>query len=102
MVAATGGVAASVGVLSPILTYWISTRARAQGWELGRQAAAGSLGIAVGTAAGGLLFDVSRAPGLWFVLTAGLVTVGVFLSLSLPRTLRRAVLGHQGHADGAP
>lgn len=32
------------GVLSPLLTYWISARAgNAQGWELGKQTAAAAL-----------------------------------------------------------
>ena len=36
-----GAVAASAGILSPILTYWISAKAgSAQGWELGEQTAA--------------------------------------------------------------
>ena len=88
MLAVIGGVAASAGIASPILTYWISAKAgRAQGWELGRQTAASSLGITVGSAAGGLLFNVGGLPGASFVLTAGLVAVGFLLSLGLPRIL---------------
>ena len=46
MLVVIGAVAASAGILSPILTYWISARAgSAQGWELGKQTAAASLGV---------------------------------------------------------
>ncbi len=56
MLAVIGTVAASAGILAPILTYWISSKAgRAQGAELGKQTAAASLGAAVGSAAGGAL-----------------------------------------------
>ena len=38
MLVVIGAVAASAGILSPILTYWISAKAgSAQGWELGKQ-----------------------------------------------------------------
>jgi MFS family permease len=54
--AVIGVVAASAGIRSPILTYWISIKAgKAQGAELGLQTAAASLGAAVGSAAGGPL-----------------------------------------------
>jgi predicted MFS family arabinose efflux permease len=63
MLAVIGAVAASAGILSPILIYWISRRAgRAQGAELGKQTAAASLSAAVGSAAGGLLFDPASFP----------------------------------------
>jgi hypothetical protein len=66
-----GAVAASVGILSPIMTYWISIKAgKAQGAELGKQTAASSLGAAVGSAAGGLLFDVVSPPHASFLLVA--------------------------------
>ena len=43
-----GAVAASAGIISPILTYWISSKAgNAQGSQLGKQTAAASLGAAV-------------------------------------------------------
>jgi MFS family permease len=83
-----GAVSASAGILTPILTYWISARAgSAQGWELGKQTAAASLGVTVGSAAGGLLFNVAALPGGPFVLTAGLVALGFLLSLGLPHLL---------------
>ena len=88
MLVVIGSVAASAGVLSPILTYWISAKAgRAQGWELGKQTAAASLGVTVGSAAGGLLFNVAALPGASFVLTAGLTVLGFLLSLGLPHLL---------------
>ena len=88
MLVVIGAVAASAGILSPILTYWISARAgSAQGWELGKQTAAASLGVTVGSAAGGLLFNVTALPGASFVLTAGLGVLGFLLSLGLPDLL---------------
>ena len=38
-------------------------------------------------AAGGLLFNVGSLPGISFILTAGLVTVGFLVSLGLARML---------------
>ena len=93
-----GAVAASAGILSPILTYWISARAgSAQGWELGKQTAAASLGVTVGSAAGGLLFNVAAFPGASFVLTAGLTVMGVLLSLGLPHLLVLPNASRPGH-----
>ena len=77
MLAVIGAVAASAGILSPILTYWISSKAgKAQGAELGKQTAAASLGAAVGSAAGGLLFDVAPLPGASFLLVTVLTVLG--------------------------
>jgi MFS family permease len=88
MLIVIGAVAASAGILSPILTYWISNKAgSAQAWELGKQTAAASLGATMGSVAGGLLFNVTALPGASFVLTAGLVVLGFLLSLGLPRLL---------------
>jgi predicted MFS family arabinose efflux permease len=88
MLVVIGAVAASAGILSPILTYWISAKAgSAQGWELGKQAAAASLGVTLGSAAGGLLFNFPTLPGASFVLTAGLVVMGFLLSFGLPHLL---------------
>lgn len=81
-------VAGSAGILSPILTYWVSSKAgERQGWELGKQTAAASLGVTAGSAAGGFLFNLTILPGASFVLTAGLVMVGFLLSLGLPHLL---------------
>lgn len=88
MLAVTGAVAASVGILTPILTYWISSKAGgAQGTQLGRQAAVASLGAAVGSAAGGLLFNVAWPPGASFVFPGVLAALAVVLSLGLSRKL---------------
>lgn len=88
MLIVVGTIAASAGILSPVLTYWISSTAdNAQGAELGKQTAAASLGAAVGSISGGLLFEVASMPGASFLLTAGLATIGLMLSLKLPRAL---------------
>ena len=88
MLVVIGAVAASAGILSPILTYWISAKAgNEQGWELGKQTAASNLGITVGSVVGGLLFNVAALPGAAFFLTAGLVAVGFLLSLGLSHIL---------------
>lgn len=88
MLVVIGAVAASAGILSPILTYWISRKAgRAQGAELGKQTAAASLGAALGSAAGGLLFDLPPLPDAPFLLVALLTLLGVLLSLGLPNRL---------------
>ena len=101
MLVAIGAVAASAGILSPILTYWISAKAgRAQGWELGKQTAAASLGVTLGSAAGGLLFNIAALPGASFLLTAGLAVLGVLLSLGLPQLLVPAISGTGGSRAG--
>ena len=88
MLVVTGAVAASAGILSPILTYWISSKAgKAQGAQLGHQTAAASLGASVGAAAGGLLFNLSWLPDASFIVVAGLVSVGLALSIRLPSKL---------------
>ena len=88
MLAVVAAVAASAGILSPILTYWISSKAgAAQGAELGKQTAAASLGVTVGSAAGGLLFDVAWLPNASFLLMTALTIVGFLMSISLPNLL---------------
>ena len=88
MLVAIGAVSASAGILSPILTYWISAKAgSAQGWELGKQTAAASLGVTLGSVAGGLLYNTASLPGASFVLTAGLAALGFLISLGLPDSL---------------
>jgi len=94
MLIVIGAIAASAGILTPILTYWISAKAgSAQGWELGKQTAAASLGVTVGSMAGGFLFNIAALPGASFVLTAGLVALGFLLSLGLPHLLVSRSLG---------
>ena len=97
MLVVIGAVAASAGILSPILTYWISSKAgRAQGAELGKQTAASSLGVTVGSAAGGLLFDVTWLPNASFLLMTVLIVLGVVLSLGLPNMLVSRKVGEGG------
>lgn len=87
MLVVIGAVAASAGILSPILTYWISAKSgNAQGWELGKQTAAASLGVTVGSVAGGMFFNLA-VPGTSFIIAAGLTVLGFLLSYGLPQTL---------------
>jgi MFS family permease len=103
MLVVIGAVAASAGILSPILTYWISAKAgSAQGWELGKQTAAASLGVTVGSAAGGLLFNIAALPGASFVLTAGFAALGFLLSLGLPHLLVPRNLGGRAFTSEPP
>jgi MFS family permease len=91
MLAVVAAVASSAGILSPILTYWISSHAgKARGAELGMQTAAASLGVAAGSAAGGLLFNVASLPGASFLLVTALTGLGFLLSLGLPTVLRNS------------
>ncbi|MEO8419519.1 MAG: MFS transporter, partial [Methylophilaceae bacterium] len=95
MLVVISAVSASAGILSPILIYWISTKAgHAQGWELGKQTAAASLGVTAGSVAGGLLFNIATLPGASFLLTAGLAALGVLLSIRLPHLLVPRDLGN--------
>jgi MFS family permease len=87
MLVVIGAVAASAGILLPIVTYWISTKAgNAQGAELGKQTASASLGSAVGSAAGGVLFAVPFA-GASFVLMAAITAGGIAIALGMPHLL---------------
>ncbi len=96
MLLVTGGVAASAGMLSPILTYWIAAGAgHKSGAGLGKQISAASLGAAVGSAVGGLLYDVTWLPNAAFSLTAGVALLAVWPSLRLPGQLMR-----RRHRDG--
>ena len=88
MLAVIGAVAASAGILSPILTYWISSKAgKFQGAQLGKQTAAASLGVAVGSATGGILFNVAWMPNASFLLVTALTALAVLLSVGLPKVL---------------
>ena len=91
MLLVVGAVAASAGIISPILTYWISSKAgHAQGTLLGRQTAAASFGAAIGSAAGGLLFNVSWLPDASFALITGLTIMGLLISFGLPKLLMKS------------
>lgn len=85
--ASVAAAAAALGVISPVIGYWISLSAGSvQGTELGRQAAAVSLGQAAGAAAAGLLFAVGW-DGAPFVLAAAVALLGAILALPLSRRL---------------
>ena len=100
MLLVVGAVAASAGIISPILTYWISSKAgHAQGTQLGRQTAAASLGAAIGSAAGGLLFNVAWLPDASFVLITGLTVMGFLISFALPKMLMKR---RHDHPDVMP
>jgi MFS family permease len=88
MLVVVGAIAASAGILSPILSYWISNKAgKAQGASFGKQTAASSLGVTAGSAAGGLLFEIPQLPNASFILLTLLTVFGFFLSLGLPNLL---------------
>ena len=87
-------VAASAGILSPIVTYWVSLGAAdSQGASLGRVTAAASLGQALGSAAGGLLFNVSILSNATFNAAAIVVLAGLTASFGLPQLLMRILQG---------
>jgi MFS family permease len=101
MLAVVAAVASSAGILSPILTYWISSNAgKARGAELGMQTAAASLGVAAGSAAGGLLFNIASVPGASFLLVTALTVLGFLLSFGLPNALRNR--GEAAYDGGRP
>jgi MFS transporter, DHA1 family, multidrug resistance protein len=90
-------VAGPVGILYPVATYWVSRAAgKAQGRQLGRHAAAASLGQAVGSAGGGLLFGVAYLPEA-SVIVAVVLLVVIVATTTLPR-----LLAQQGLVGGKP
>lgn len=94
-------IAASAGILSPVVTYWISMSAgERQGANLGWQTASASLGQAAGSAAGGLLFGVTFLPNASFTLTAVVVLAGLTASIGVPHLLKRS--GRRGSGGPEP
>jgi MFS family permease len=94
MIVAVALVAASAGILSPIVTYWVSLGAgKTQGADLGQVTAAASLGQAIGSAAGGLLFNVAVLPNAGFTVASLVVAAGLVASLGLPRLLGQPSAG---------
>lgn len=92
--AAVALVAASAGILSPIVTYWVSLGAGdTQGADLGWATAAAGLGQALGSAAGGLLFTVSFLPDAVFTVTAAVVLSALLASRGLHRRLHMTASG---------
>lgn len=103
MLAVIGAVAASAGILSPILTYWISRKAgKSQGAELGMQTAAASLGATAGSVAGGLLFNFASLSGASFLVVAVLTGLGALLAFGLPKRLETGVSGADTGRDTVP
>lgn len=89
MLGLVGAVASSAGILSPIVTYWISSKAGAsQGALLGRQTAAASLGATFGSVAGGVLFDLPYIKDASFLVAAVAVLLGLLAAFGLPNLLR--------------
>lgn len=81
-------VAASAGVLAPLVAYWASLTAGANmGADLGAANAAASLGQLVGSMAGGFLFLPSILPGAGFAVAATVVLSTLFAAWGLPQRL---------------
>lgn len=90
LLATVSVVAASAGILSPILTYWTSLESgKTKGAELGKQTAVVSLGQALGSVAGGSLYSVAIIPAAPFIATALLLAAAAMTALKLPRRLER-------------
>jgi len=88
LLATVAAVAASAGILSPILTYWTSLESgKTKGAELGKQAAVVSLGQALGSVAGGSLYTFAFIPAAPFVVTAVLLAGASVAGFGLPRRL---------------
>lgn len=86
---ATGAIAASAGVLLPVLAFWVTLAAgRMQGRQLGRQASVSSLGQAIGSALAGLLAATPPLNGGLLLTGAAAAATAVLLLGSLPRLLR--------------
>ena len=88
MLLAVSVVAASAGVISPLLAFWVSRiTARSQGVELGIQAASVSFGLSVGSAGAGLLFGFNGLQGPGFLAAAVVMALAATASLKLPRLI---------------
>lgn len=94
-VMAVATVAASAGILSPIVTYWLSLDGgKAQGSALGQQTAVASLGQTLGSAVAGLLFNMAASWNAGFTATAVIVLGGLAASVALPGRLSRTEGSH--------
>jgi DHA1 family multidrug resistance protein-like MFS transporter len=88
MLFAVSVVAASAGVIGPLLAFWVSRiTARSQGAELGIQSAVVSLGMTVGSAGAGLLFGFDGLQGAGFLAAAAVMALAATASLKLPRLI---------------
>ena len=89
-----GLVAAGSGLLAPIMSYRISLAAgTAQGTVLGKQAAASSLGQAIGAVIAGVWFGSMSGEPFW--TTAGVLLIGAALSAAEPRFSVRPMAIHK-------
>lgn len=95
-------VAASAGILAPILTYWLSLEGgQTKGAVIGKQVAIANLGQAVGSFAGGSLLASSPVPGTPFILSAALLLAMAWAAGGLPGRLARSSAGSE-HASSTP
>jgi len=89
-----GVVAASVGMIGPILSYELLERGNgAHGAMLGKQAAAGNLGQALGSVAAGWLFTLRPAAPFW--AAAFVLAIGAIASVFLWGAARADELAHK-------
>lgn len=89
LLATVAAVAASAGILSPVLTYWTSLESgNTKGAGLGKQAAVVSLGQALGSVAGGSLYTIAALPAAPFVVTAILLAGAAVSGFGLSRHLK--------------
>lgn len=101
LLATVAAVAASAGILSPVLTYWTSLESgKTKGAELGKQAAVVSLGQAIGSVAGGSLYTFAFIPMAPFVVTAVLLAGASVAGSGLLQCLRHDRVRPNGVAPG--
>lgn len=96
-------VAASAGILSPLVAYWASLAAGVNvGADLGAVTAAASFGQLLGSAAGGFLFAPSILPGTGFVVAAVVVLSTSLAAYGLPQRLRDASVAAEDATKHGP
>ena len=87
MVIGTAVMAATTGILFPVISYWMSMISSGRGLAFGRQTAASNLGQMLGSVSVGILFNASSA-AIYSVIPAIIgALAGVFVSLRLHATL---------------
>lgn len=85
---AVAAVAAGAGVLTPLLSFWISFGAsEARGVQLGWQTAATSLGQVAGSAGSGMLFGLAGLPEAPFLLAGAALAAATAASIGLASSL---------------
>ena len=94
-------VAASAGILSPILTYWVSLEGgTSKGAELGKQTAVTSLGQALGSLVGASFFASAILQGAPFLISSILLAAAAIACWRLPRRLGHTRASLSGFAPG--